>query len=215
LTTIVVADDHQIVRQGVKALLEREADFRVVGEAADGLETVRLVQRLTPAVLVLDLAMGGLDGLDVLREAQRLSPETRVVVLSMHSDEAYVREALNRGALAYVLKSAGSAEILRAVRRAIKGERHVSPPLSQRAIDAYPVGAGGTAVDAYELLTIREREVLHLAAEGHSNAEIGARLFISPRTVEIHRAKAMHKLALRNYGELVRYALRRGWIPAG
>jgi len=215
LTTIVVADDHQIVRQGVKALLEREADFRVVGEAADGLETVRLVQRLTPAVLVLDLAMGGLDGLDVLREAQRLSPETRVVVLSMHSDEAYVREALNRGALAYVLKSAGSAEILRAMRRAIKGERHVSPPLSQRAIDAYPVGAGGTAVDAYELLTIREREVLHLAAEGHSNAEIGARLFISPRTVEIHRAKAMHKLALRNYGELVRYALRRGWIPAG
>jgi DNA-binding NarL/FixJ family response regulator len=215
LITIVVADDHQIVRQGVKALLEREADFRVVGEAVDGPETVRLVQRLTPTVLVLDLAMGGLDGLDVLLEAQRLSPETRVVVLSMHSDEAYAREALNRGALAYVLKSAGSAEILRAVRRAIKRERHVSPPLSQRAIDAYPVGAGGTPVDAYELLTIREREVLHLAAEGHSNAEIGARLFISPRTVEIHRAKAMHKLGLRNYGGLVRYALRRGWIPAG
>jgi DNA-binding NarL/FixJ family response regulator len=214
MTTIVIADDHQIVRQGLKALLEREADFHVVGEAEDGLETVRLVERLTPEILVLDLAMSGLDGLDVLREAQRLVPQTRVVVLSMHSDEAYVREAVSRGALGYVLKSAGAAEILQAIRRAIKGERYLSHPLSQRAIDAYAVRARGTTVDAYELLTIREREVLHLAAEGHSNAEIGVRLFISSRTVEIHRAKAMHKLGLRNYGELVRYALRRGLISS-
>jgi len=215
MITIVVADDHRIVRQGVKTLLEKEPDVRVVGEADDGVNALRLVERIAPAVLILDLAMSGLDGLDVLREARRKAPQTHVVVLSMHSDEAYVREALVRGASAYVLKSAGSGELVQAVRHAVQGERYLSPPLSEHAIDAFALLARSATADAYELLTTREREVLHLAAEGHSNAEIGARLFISRRTVEVHRAKAMHKLGLRNYGDLVRYAVRRGIVSAG
>jgi two-component system, NarL family, response regulator NreC len=211
MQTIVIADDHRIVRQGVKSLLEREPDLRVVGEADDGVETLRLVERLKPEVLILDLAMEGLDGLDVLRDVART---VRVVVLSMHSDESYVRESLARGAAAYVLKSAGSGELIAAVRAALEGKHYLSPPFSEQAIEAYASRAAGRTGDAYELLTTREREVLHLAAEGHPNAEIGARLFISPRTVEVHRSKVMHKLGLRNYAELIRYAMRRGLVAS-
>jgi two-component system response regulator NreC len=214
MITIVLADDHRIVRQGVKTLLERESDLQVVGEAEDGQQAVHLVEQLAPRVLIVDIGMPGVDGLDVLREVRRSSPATSVVVLSMHSDEAYVREALIGGASAYVLKSAGAGELLDAVRHAIEGRRYLSAPLSDRAIEAYALRARDTAVDPYELLTAREREVLQLAAEGHANAEIGVRLSISPRTVEVHRANAMHKLGLRGFGELMRYALRRGLISA-
>jgi two-component system, NarL family, response regulator NreC len=215
VTTIVVADDHRIVRQGVKMLLEKHADLQVVGEADDGLDTLRLVERLSPAILILDLAMPGLDGLDVIREVRRTTPSTAVVVLSMQSDDGYVREALGRGASAYVLKSSGAGELVEAIRQAARGRRYLSPPLSERAIDAYAPQSSTKPPDAYEALTTREREVLHLAAEGYANAEIGARLFISPRTVEIHRAKAMHKLGLQSYRELLHYALRRGMISSG
>ncbi|MFB0536672.1 MAG: response regulator [Anaerolineae bacterium] len=213
MTTIVLADDHHVVRQGLRSLLEAEPDFSVVGEASDGLETAQLVERLQPDVLVLDLMMPGLNGLEVTRQVGQRSPQTHVVILSMHANEAYVLEALQAGAAAYVVKESTSAELVRAVREAVAGRRYLSPPLSERAIEAYMQKAESAALDPYETLTAREREVLHLAAEGHNNAEIADRLFISRRTVETHRANLMRKLGLRSQTDLIRYALQRGILP--
>ena len=212
-TTIVLADDHPIVRQGLRSVLEAEPDFRVIGEAGDGLQTMPLVERLRPQVLVLDLLMPGLSGLEVARQVRQRAPETRVIVLSMHANEAYVLEALRHGAAAYVLKETSSAELVQAVRAVVAGRRYLSRPLSERALEAYVQRAEATPLDLYETLTTREREVLHLAAEGCSNSEIAARLSISPRTAETHRSNLMQKLGLHSQTELVRYALRRGIIP--
>jgi two-component system response regulator NreC len=215
MTTIVLADDHHVVRQGLRSLLEAESDFSVVGEAGDGLEATQLVERLQPDVLVLDLMMPSLNGLEVTRQVSQRSPRTHVVILSMHPNEAYVLEALRAGAAAYVLKESTSAELVRAVREAVAGGRYLSPPLSERAIEVYMQKAKSVALDPYETLTAREREVLHLVAEGHTNAEIADRLFISRRTVETHRANLMRKLGLRTQTDLISYALRRGILPMG
>ena len=209
-TTIVLADDHKVVRQGLRAVLEANPSFRVVGEASEGLEATRLAERLRPDVLVLDLMMPGLSGLEVTRQVKKRSPKTHVIVLSMHRDESYVLEALKNGAAAYVLKDSSVEELVKAVIEAVAGRRYLSPPLSQSAIDAYVQQASVATGDRYDSLSSREREVLQLAAEGHTNAEIGKRLFISPRTVEIHRANMMQKLGLRNQTDLIRYALKRG-----
>jgi len=211
--SILLADDHQVVRQGLRALLEAEPDFRVVGEAADGLEATRLVELLHPDVAVVDLIMPGLNGLEVTRQITTRVPKTRVVVLSMHANEAYVLEALRNGAAAYVLKDSSAAELVGAVRAVVAGRHYLGAPLSERAVDTYRQRAKEATLDIYETLTTREREVLHLAAEGHTNAEIAARLGISPRTAETHRANLMHKLGLQTQTDLVRYALRRGIIP--
>jgi DNA-binding NarL/FixJ family response regulator len=211
--TIVLADDHGVVREGLRAVLGAEADLRVIGEASSGLEATRLVERLEPDVLVLDLMLPGLGGLEVTRQIRKRSRKTRVVILSMHANEAYVLEALRNGAAGYVLKDASAAELIKAVREAVAGRRYLSPPLSNPAIEAYAQKMQGDVEDIYETLTTREREVLHLAAEGYTNAEIGKRLFISPRTVEIHRASMMQKLAIRNQTDLIRYALKRGILP--
>jgi two-component system response regulator NreC len=213
MTTIVLADDHHVVRQGLRSLLEAEPGFSVIGETGDGLEVTQLVERLRPDVLVLDLMMPGLNGLEVTRQVSQRSPRTHVVILSMHANEAYVLEALRAGAVAYVLKESTSAELVRAVREAVAGRRYLSPPLSERAIEAYMQKAESATLDPYETLTAREREVLHLVAEGHTNAEIADRLFISRRTVETHRANLMRKLSLRTQTDLISYALRRGILP--
>jgi DNA-binding NarL/FixJ family response regulator len=213
LTTIVLTDDHPVVRQGLRALLEAEPGLSIVAEAADGLKALDLVEHLKPDVLIIDLIMPGLNGLEVTRQVSRRSPQTRVVILSMYANESYVREALRFGATAYVLKDCTTAELVWAVHEAVAGRRHLSPPLSERAIEAYVCKAEATALDLYELLTARERQVLQLAAEGSTNPEIATRLFLSPRTVEIHRANLMRKLGLRNQTDLVRFALRRGIIP--
>lgn len=211
---ILLADDHQVVREGFRALLQAEADFEIVAETGDGLDAVRLVEQHKPQVLVVDLMMPGLNGLEVARQITQRSPRTRIVVLSMHANEAYVLEALKNGASAYVLKDASAAELVRAVREASAGRRYLSPPLSEPAIDSYIQRARTSdTLDLYDTLTNREREVLQLAAEGHTNAEIAGRLFISPRTVETHRANVMHKIGLRSQTELVRYALQRGILP--
>lgn len=212
MTTIVLADDHHVVRQGLRALLEAEPAFRVIGEAGDGLEAVRQVEHLRPDVLVLDLMMPGLSGLEVTRQVRKRSPRTCVVVLSMHANEAYVLEALRAGAAAYVLKESTSVELVRAIHEAASGRDYLSPPLSQRAIEAYIRKAKEAIQDPYEGLTTREREVLHLAAEGLTNAEIATRLSLSPRTIEDYRANLMHKLSLRTQTDLIRYALQRGII---
>jgi two-component system, NarL family, response regulator NreC len=211
---ILLADDHRIVREGFRALLEAEPDFQIVAETGDGLEAVRLVEQHKPQVLVLDLMMPGLNGMEVARQVSQRAPRTRIVVLSMHANEAYVLEALKNGASAYVLKDASAAELVRAVREANAGRRYLSPPLSEPAIDSYIQRARTSdSLDLYDTLTNREREVLQLAAEGHTNVEIANRLFISPRTVETHRSNAMHKLGLRSQTELVRFALQRGILP--
>ena len=213
MTTIVLVDDHPVVRRGLRVLLEAEPEFRILGEAGEGLEAVQLVERLKPDVLVLDLMIPGLNGLEVTRQVSQRSPRTRVVILSMHANEAYVLEALRNGATGYVLKDAGADEVVKAIREVAAGRRYLSPPLSERAIETYVQKANTAPLDLYDTLTTREREVLHLAAEGHSSPEIADRLSISPRTVETHRGNLMRKLNLRTQTDLVRYALRRGILP--
>jgi two-component system response regulator NreC len=213
MTTIVLADDHHVVRQGLRALLEGQPDFQLVGEAGDGLEAVQLTERLKPDVLIIDLMMPSLNGLEATRQIGQRSPHTRVVILSMHANEAYVLEALRNGAAGYVLKDSSAADLVQAVREVVAGRRYLSAPLSERAIATYIQKASDVALDPYEMLTNREREVLHLAAEGRTNAEIADQLSISPRTAETHRANLMHKLGLRTHTDLIRYALRRGILP--
>jgi two-component system response regulator NreC len=210
MTTIALADDHHIVRQGLRRLLEDEPDFQVVGDTGDGLEALQLVERLQPDVLVVDLAMPGLSGLEVTRQVCQRSPQTRVIILSMYANEAYVLEALKNGAAGYVLKESSGVDLVLAMREALAGRRYLSPPLSEHAIEAYLKKVDTGPPDPYETLTAREREVLHLAAEGHTNNQIAKRLSISPRTVETHRANLMRKLGLNNHAELIRYALGRG-----
>ena len=213
MTTILLAEDHHIVRQGIRALLERDKNFKVVGETGDGLEATQLAEQLQPDVLVLDLMIPSLNGLEVARQVRQRSPNTCIVILSMHAAEAYVLEALQAGAMAYVLKESHSDELVRAINHALVGRRYLSPPLSERAIEIYIQKAGSGTIDPYDTLTNREREVLHLAAGGTTNAEIAAKLSISPRTVETYRAKLMRKLNLNGHIDLVRYALRRGILP--
>ena len=211
--TIVLADDHHLIRRGLRALLETEADFSVVGEAADGLQAAQLVERLKPNILVIDFIMPGLNGLEVARRVKQCSTKTRVLLLSMYTNESYVLEAFRNGAAGYVLKDSTADDLVRAVRQIAAGHRYLSAPLSERAIDSYVQRARRGKSDLYDTLTAREREVLQLAAEGHSSKEIASRLFISPRTAETHRANLMHKLGLHSLSDLIRYALRRGILP--
>lgn len=211
--SVLLADDHPIVRLGLRKLLECEPDFSVVGEAGDGVATVRLVERLEPDVLLLDLMMPGLSGLEVLRIIQQRSLRVRVVVLSMHSNNAFVAESLKHGATGYVLKGSTEEDLVRAVREVAAGKRFLSAPVTARAIEAYIEQSRTVGLDPHETLTPREREVLQLGAEGNTSMDIAQRLHLSHRTVENHRANLMRKLGLQNQTDLVRYALRRGLIP--
>ncbi|MCI0336303.1 MAG: response regulator transcription factor [Acidobacteria bacterium] len=213
MINIMLADDHPIVRQGLRALLESEHHFRLVGEAGDGLEAVRLATRLKPDVLITDLMMPGLNGLEVTRQVTKSLPQTRVIILSMYTNIAYVLEALRKGASGYVLKDSQAADLVLAVREVAAGRRYLSPPLSERALELYTQRMEAVPDDPYELLTNREREILQLVAEGRTSVEIANQLFISPRTAEGHRANLMRKLGLQNQAEIVRFALNRGILP--
>ncbi len=210
MINIMLADDHHVVRQGLRALLAREQNFNLVGEAGDGIEAVRLAGKLKPDVLITDVLMPGLNGLEVARQITKSLPQTKVIILSMHTDDAYVLEALKNGASGYVLKDSQASDLVQAVREVTAGRRYLSPPLSERALELYAQRVESVPNDPYELLTTREREVLHLVAEGRTSAEIANQLFISPRTAEGHRANIMRKLGLQNHAELVRFALKRG-----
>jgi DNA-binding NarL/FixJ family response regulator len=210
---ILLVDDHPIVRQGLRTLLQAETDFIVIGEASSGIEALGLLERCRPDVLVIDLMMPGVTGLEVVQQSRQLSPQTRVIILSMHGDEAYVLQALKCGAMGYVLKGAEPGDLILGVREVIAGRRFLSAPLSERAIEVYIQRGRESEQDPHEMLTTREREVLQLAAQGLTNHAIAATLSISPRTVEIHRANMMHKLGLRHQADLVRYAMRRGILP--
>lgn len=211
MTTAIIADDHEIVRHGLRGILEQDAGCRVVAEAADGLAATQLVEKHKPTLLVLDLNMPRVHGLEVLRQVRTSSPHTRVIVLSMHNDEPYVIEALRAGAMAYLLKGSESQDITRALKEVLAGRRFLSATLSERAIEALLTKPADDN-DPLHSLTQRERMVLQLAAEGLSNAEIAEKLFISPRTAETHRTNLLRKLGLQTQTDLVRFAIRKGLI---
>lgn len=211
--SVVLADDHSVVREGLRAILSTEDDIDILAEVADGLEAVETVKKTQPDVLVLDLVMPNLPGLEAIKLVLKTSPSTKVVVLSMHADEAYVLQALRQGAIGYVTKDSGAQELVKAIREAVKGERYLSPPLSQRALRAYDESLEPQELDPYETLSPREREVLHLAANGYTNNDIAERLEISRRTVEAHRANLMRKLRINSQASLIRYAIQREIFP--
>ncbi len=210
---VLLADDHHLVRQALRALLEKAEGIEVVGEAEDGREAAKLAQRLRPDVAVLDVAMPVLNGIQAAERIRRLQIPTRVVILSMHKDESLVRRALRSGAHGYLLKSAVSEELLLAVRAAVRDEIYLSPAISRTVVeDLLTAGATAEPVDAFDQLTQREREVLQLIAEGHTNIKIAKLLAISVKTVEKHRANLMSKLDVHDIAGLVRIAVKHKLI---
>jgi DNA-binding NarL/FixJ family response regulator len=208
--TIVLAEGEQLIRCGIRCLLEMEAGFEVIGEAEEGLEVARLVARLKPRILVVPVAMPGLNGLEIARQVRQQSPETAVIILSRYSNEQYVIQALRNGVLGYVLKYAKPAELVRAIRRVVAGRRYLSEPLSEHPLETWLARAQDSVLDAYETLTDREREVLQLVAEGHKSTVIASRLSISPRTVEAHRASVMRKMGFSTLVDVILFAIARG-----
>jgi DNA-binding NarL/FixJ family response regulator len=207
---ILLADDHGVVRKGLRYVLESEADLQVVGEAADGLEAARLAEELEPDVVIMDLAMPLLNGIEATARITKQCPRTAVVILSMHSDESYLTRALAAGAKAYLLKDSAEEDLTRAVRAAAVGQPYFSPGIAQPLVEHYLQALRTrAAADPYEQLTEREKEVLQLLAQGKSNKEVAALLNLSVHTVETHRAHLMQKLELHNTAEIVLFAVRR------
>lgn len=207
---ILVADDHDIVRAGLKSLLERQEDIEIVGEAADGRELVRLAEKLAPSIVVTDIAMPQLNGIDATGQILHHNPDIRVIILSMYADEEFLVRALTAGVKGYLLKDAVQADLLRAVRAVATGRSFFSPAIAQTLAEDYVRQLQHRGLeDSYELLTEREREVLQLLAEGKSNKEVATVLNVSPYTVETHRTHLMQKLNLHNTAEIVLYAVRK------
>jgi two-component system response regulator NreC len=209
---ILLADDHTVVRQGLRKVLEERPDWQVVAEAGDGREAVKLAEQHKPDVAVLDVAMPLLNGVEATRQIVKRVPGTRVLVLSMHSDEAYVTQILKAGAAGYLLKDSADVDLIQAVSAVSRGKSFFSPPVARLMLDDYVRQRGEHATDRYELLSDREREIFQLVAEGKANKEIAALLFISSSTVETHRARIMEKLDVHSAAEIVLYAVRRGVI---
>ncbi len=210
---IFLGDDHTLVRQGIRRILEGRPDWTVVAEAGDGREAVRQTIELEPDVAVLDIGMPLLNGIEATRQIKRKAPGVKVLILSMHSDEAYVTKALKAGAAGYLLKDSADTDLIRAVGDVAAGRSFLSPVVARVMLDDYVRHlAEKGIVDRYEALSEREREIFQLVAEGHSNKEIADILSISPATVETHRAHILQKLDLHNTAEVVLYAVRRGVI---
>jgi DNA-binding NarL/FixJ family response regulator len=211
VTRILLADDHVVVRTGLRALLGELPGMEVVAETGDGLEALRLIAETRPDLVLLDISMPGLNGLEVAARVQKDFPAVRIVILSMYADDEFVRRALTAGALGYVLKNADRAELELALRTVIRGETWLSPPIARRVADAYARGADPRDVK-FEALTNRQREVLQMIAEGSSTKEIAARLNVTVKTVEAHRAELMQRLGIHGVAGLVRYAIRAGLV---
>ena len=209
---ILLADDHTVVRQGLRKVLEERSDWQVVAEAGDGREAVRLAEQHRPDVAVVDVAMPLLNGIEATRQITKRAPQTKVLVLSMYSDEAYVTQMLKAGATGYLLKDSADVDLVQAVQAVSLGKSFFSPAVARLMSDDYAHQRGENAADRYESLSEREREIFQLVAEGKTNKEMAALLFISPSTVETHRARIMEKLDLHSAAEIVLYAVRRGVI---
>lgn len=204
---VVLAEDHETVREGLRLLLNSQADMKVVGEASDGREAIERTSKLHPDVLVLDLTMPGMSGLAAARELKGSTPPVAIVALTRHEDDAYVQELMELGAAAYVLKQSASAELLKGIRAAAAGGRYIDPNLGASDQSRDPRRRATTP-----RVTDREVEVLRMVASGHSNKDIATTLDISIKTVEVHKANAMRKLSLRGRTDVVRYAVMSGWL---
>ena len=210
---VLLAEDHTIVRKGLRSLLDAEPDTEVVGEAEDGRKAIQLVEKLCPDVVLMDISMPGLNGLEATRQITKRFPEVKVLILTVHSDEEYIRQVLSAGASGYLVKQAAPSELASAIRAAYQGDFFPSPSISRELIEDYTRQAEAMSEnDSLLALTDREREVLQLIAEGHSNRQIAEILHISVKTVETHRAHLTDKLGIRSAAELTKYALRRGVI---
>jgi DNA-binding NarL/FixJ family response regulator len=210
---IVLAEDHTILREGLRALLSADPKFEIVGEAADGRQAVRAVEKLGPDLVMMDLSMPRMTGMDAIREIKRRYPETKIMVLTVHKTEEYLRTTLQAGANAYVLKDATRDELLMAIENVLRGKTYLSPGVSEKVIEGYLEGKESRLPGStLGLLSPREREVLKLIAEGYKNKEIGADLCISLKTVEKHRANLMKKLDLHNAAALTAYAIEQGLV---
>jgi two-component system response regulator NreC len=210
---VLLADDHRLIRAGLRLVIEQAEDLVVAGEADDGRQAVALAKTLKPAVVVLDIGMPNLNGIEAARQIQEAVPDASLVMLSMHSDETYILRALAAGARAYLLKDSAEGDLVRAIHAVVEGKSFFSPAVSKVLLEDYvrKLRRSG-AQDSYELLSPREREILQLVAEGKSNKEIASLLNLSVYTVETHRARIMEKLNLRGVPELILYAVRKGII---
>lgn len=207
---ILIADDHGIVREGLRLQLERSEGFQVVAEAADGREAVRLAEEHKPHVAILDITMPGLNGIDAAAQILRREPSTGIILLSMHSDETYVVRALGVGVRGYLLKETANSDLARAVTSVAEGKPFFSPDIAKTLLDDYVRQLQQRGLqDSYDLLTEREKEILQLLAEGKSNKDVAAILELSPYTVETHRTRLMQKLNLHSSAEIVLYAVRK------
>ncbi|MHB8767141.1 MAG: response regulator [Deferrisomatales bacterium] len=212
---LVLAEDHAILRDGLRAILALEPELEVVGEAADGREAIWCADRLRPDLTILDLTMPRMNGMEAIGEIKRVSPHTRVLVLTVHKSEEYVLAALRAGADGYVLKDATADEVLHAVRTVLDGHRCLSPEISDQGVRGFLDSKGTDGLRTpFSDLTVREREVLKLVAEGHRTRDIGEFLCISPKTVEKHRTSLMRKLDLHTVSELTTYALDKGLVAS-
>jgi two-component system, NarL family, response regulator NreC len=210
---LLIGDDHTLMRQGLRKILEERADWEVVAEAGDGREAVRLALAERPDVAILDIGMPLLNGIEATRQILRRLPDTRVLILSMHAEEAYVLQALQAGARGYLLKDSAGKDLIRGISVVAGGKSFFSPAVARTLLDDYVRRLSAQGInDRYDALSEREREVLQLVAEGRSSKEIAELLSVSPTTVETHRAHIMQKLGLHNTAELVLYAVRKGVI---
>lgn len=207
---IMIADDHEIVRNGLRSLIEKELDMEVIAEADNGRDAVRIALELAPEVVIMDIAMPDLNGIEAARQIIAALPRTKVIALSMHADKRYVMEMLKAGAAGYILKDNAYEELARAIRTALKNHTYLSPQVTATVIGDYVQLALSTTGSAFSLLSVREREVLQLLAEGNSTAQIAERLCISVKTVETYRQHIIEKLDIRSIAELTKYAIREG-----
>lgn len=210
---VLLADDHAIVREGIKRILAEEPDIEVVGEAGDGLQAVEMAKKLKPDVAILDITMPALNGIEATRQIRSSLPNTHTLTLTMHEDDTYVFQLLKAGAAGYVLKRAAATDLVQAVRAAQRGEAFLYPSVAKAVVADYLKRLNeGEGKEMYDGLTEREKEILTLVADGATNQEIARKLFISIKTVQTHRAHIMEKLDLHDRTKLVRYAIRKGLI---
>ncbi len=211
--TIILADDHTIVRQGLAKLLEGEPDFQVIGEAENGREAVSKVEELRPDVVIMDISMPLLNGIEATRQIKKIRPRTKVIILSMHSHDRYIKELFSLGASGYLLKDSTGRDIVKAIQAAMDGDTYMSPPISRLVIEDYvSTKTKSFREELYSSLSNREREVFQMIAEGHSTREISEILFISPSTVKTHRSNIMEKLKIENISQLVQFAIKIGIV---